>query len=498
MLRPTAEGRVTSPPATGPDLATPPASAQRAVRNVAIMAACELLGKVATLFFTISAARSLGPAGFGAFSYALTFGLLLATLPSWGFDNVLLRRGSSRRSDLAPALTNVVVWRTIIAVPVLLIGGAAGALSQPSGPTRTAVVLVLLASLLDTYGDAGRAAAQALEAGGRTSIALVAQRIVTAILGLSVLAAGGHLVGVCAAYLISSAVGQLLTALAVKRLGVRPSLRSVDRETLSLLWRQALVIGVNTLVAMALFRVDAVILHALKGDRAVAEYAVAYRLLETVLFFNWIISRAIFPAMAQAVDNRQLLRLIERGIHAIGFVFVPYAVLLLVKGRALLDLLFGAQYLATSTVILRWLALAPLTFGVTFVVGNALLARERNRETLMGSLAGVVVNLGANFALIPVLSGVGAAITTTGSYLASGAVMVWYVTREGGSLRLDRALLLPVLAALPMLGVLIVMPGPLVVSAVVAWAAYLTVYLLLVRWRDPEQLALLTSAMRRS
>ena len=37
----------------------------------------ELLGKAATLVFTVTVARALGPADFGAFSYAVTFGLLL-------------------------------------------------------------------------------------------------------------------------------------------------------------------------------------------------------------------------------------------------------------------------------------------------------------------------------------------------------------------------------------------------------------------------------------
>lgn len=462
------------------------------------MTACELLGKIATLVFTVSAARVLGPNDFGAFSYAVTYGLLLATLPSWGFDNVLLRRASAEPASLQETLAQALVCRALVAVPVLVIGGAAGTWSQASAGARLAVVLVLLASLLETFGDAGRAAAAAMESAGSTSVALLLQRLTTMGLALAVLGSGRGLSSVAVTYLLGSSIGLALTALTLRRLGVRPDWGGVDRGSLVQMRKDSFYIGLNTLVAMALFRIDAVILHQLKGDTALAQYAVAYRLLETVLFLNWVVSRALFPSMAREVaDVRKVLYLVERGLAVLGAVFVPYALFLLFEGEDVLRLLFGAEYLVDSTVILRWLAFAPLTFGLSFLVGYALLARGLNREVLLASAVGAVFNIAANLLLIPSLSGVGAAVTTTVSYVVSASVMLWFM-RDGGGLHLERALALPAAASVPLVGVLVVVHLPVLLEALAVAPVYVVTYLLLARWRDPAQLELLRSIVARS
>ena len=53
-----------------------------------------------------------------------------------------------------------------------------------------------------------------------------------------------------------------------------------------------MALGVDTVVAMALFRIDQVLLGAMKGDAAVGVYAAAYRLLETMLFVSWAVAAA--------------------------------------------------------------------------------------------------------------------------------------------------------------------------------------------------------------
>ncbi len=488
--------------AVGPDLSGLAAdrevgSGQRAARNAALTAICELLGKVATLVFTVYIARALGPADFGAFSYAVTFGLLLATLPSWGFDLLLLRRASADTARVGALLAQTWASRAFVSVPVLVVGGIIGAASQQTLATRTTVVLVLLASVLDTMGDAGRAAGAAVEQAGPVSYSLVVQRVSMTVAAVAVLALGGDLLGVAAAYLVSSLVGQGLTVVILRRLGVRPDWHAVNRAALLDIWHGSFYIGVNTLVAMALFRIDAVILHALKGDEVLAQYAVSYRLLETVLFLNWAVARATFPAMSRATgDPRQVLLLVERGFAAVAAVFIPYGVFLLFEGSEALHLLFGDEYSNSSAVVLRWLAFAPLTFGLSFLTGYALLAFDRNRQVLLASALGAAANISANLVLIPLLSGVGAALTTTFSYLLTGIVMLWCI-RDGGMLRIDRALHLPVLAVVPMAGMLAVVHLPVLLEAVLAGIVFVVVYLLLLRWRDPQQMLVVRSLVRR-
>jgi len=472
----------------------------RAARNVVVVTLAELAGKVATLVFTVVVARSLSPAGFGAFSYALALGLLLATVPTWGFDTVLLRRGSADRADLGPAFAQTLALRTVLAVPVLVLGAVAGTLGRPTAEAKVAVVLVLLASLADAYAEAARTAAGALERRGLMALAVVVQRLANAGLAVALLAAGGGLLSVCAAYLGSALVGLALSALVLRHIGIAPTWSAVDRASLAEMWRASFVLGVDTLVAMALFRLDAVLLGALDGDEAVAAYAVAYRLLETVLFVTWAVTRATFPAMARAAqdgEDEPVVRATERGLAVVAAVFVPYGVVLLAEGGAVLHLLFGDAYLAESTVALRWLAFAPLAFALAYVGSNALAALQRNRVLLLSSVAAAVVNVVGNLVAIPYFSTEGAAAMTLLAFTLEGGLVIAALQRSAGLVRLDRALRVPVLAAVPLLVLLLGLHLPVLAECALGGALYLLCWVPLATRLAPDQVAVVRTLVRR-
>ena len=441
-------------------------------------------------------ARELGASAFGSFSYALAFGLLLGTVIAWGFDAEILRRGSTDPAALDVVLGQALLLRTAHAVPVLVLGGVVGVVTRPTAEAAQTLLLVLLACVLDGYGDSGRSAATAREQPGRAAVALVAQRVSACLLAVAALAAGGGVVAVSGAYLLSSVVGQVALGVLLRRLGVRPRLRP-DGPALRRTWRSTFLLGVDTVLAMALFRIDAVMLGALADDAAVAAYAVAYRLMETVLFVTWAVSRSLFPAMARAGGGPALLRVGETAVSVAGALLVPYGVLLLVDGGELLRLLFGAEYGGDSVTALRLLAFAPLVFAAAYYASYLLLVQRRNRGILVSTVVAVVLNIALNLALIPALGARGAAAATTASYLVEAVVCLAYVRPGAGWLRLDRALLLPAVAALPMAVLLVVLGGHVLVQAAVAGAAYVAGYLLLTRWRDPERLALLRAIVTR-
>ncbi len=472
-------------------------SAQRAARNVAAIVAGELVGKAATLLFTIVGARELGPTSFGSLSYALAFGLLLSTLVGWGFDAEQIRRASADRQDLGAVLAQGLVLRTVHAVPVVLVGVLLGVLTRPSAPAAAALVLVLLASVSDSYGDAGRSAATAIEQLGGTVVALVTQRISASVLAVAVLAAGGGLVAVAAMYLLSSLLGQLCLALILRRLGVRPRWSAVDRAALMDMWRRTFLLGVDAVLSTALFRLDALMLGALSGDREVATYSVAYRLMETVLFVNWAVSRSLFPAMVRAEKGQPLLRVAETAVSIAGAVLVPYGVLVAVDGDGLLQLLFGASYGHDSFVALQLLAFAPVAFGVSYFGSFLLVVQQRKVRLLLTTVAAVVLNAALNLVLIPMVGARGAAAATTVSYALQAVFTIALVAPHNGVLRAERGLALPVVASVPMACALVLLHAPVLVEAVTATAVYLAVYLLLARWRDPAQLRVLLSVVRR-
>ncbi len=481
-----------APPEPIPASAGAGDGARRVAVNAAVVAGAEVAGKIATLAFTIAAARSLGQEGFGAFSYAVSFALLVATLPSGGFGAILVQRGSADPKRLPQLFSELLAWRTAIAIPVFGAAAVAGIALRPDGSSALAFLLVLAATFVDLYGDAGRSVANALQRQSGVSVALVAQRFLTAALAIGALVGGLGLVGLASTYLAGSVMGVVLVFWSVRRMGVRPDRRAIRRDSFRSMGRASVALGIDTVLSLALFRVDQVILGAIKGNAAVGVYAATYKLLETVLFVSWAVGRAVYPALSAHPEPERVRRGVEQGIAAIAVLYVPFGVGLFVDARQVLDLLFGSAY-AGGADIARWLAASPMLFAIGFLFSYGLVSRERRWRAAAGTIAAAALNVGLNLALIPHFGPVGAAAATTVAYAFEAVVLVAAAIPVFGVPRVDRALLVPVAASAVMVAALLATPSGVAVQVPVGVVVYVAAWYPLARWLVPEQLAVLRS-----
>ncbi len=468
----------------------------RTARSIVLLTAAEVAGKLGTLAMVIGAARMLPLADFGVFSVALGLGALAAVLPSWGLDTVLIQRGARDPATLAGLLGTLLVLRSVVGT-VLVAGLATGAalLGTPAGVT-VAAGAVVVAALVETATDAYRSVAVAREATGTVAGVQLAQRTATAALTLLALAVWGNLLALGLAYLVGTLLGTVGMAVGAARLGVRPGWRQVRRRPTGRLLRTSWPAGVHAVGSMALFRIDAVLLAALAGAATAGTYAAAYRLLETVLFVSWTVSRAVFPAMAAATDPRRVRRVAEAGLVVLTTVFLPYAVLLWCRGPELLRLLYGPDLARQSAPALFWLAPAALLFGAGYLAGLVVVAGGPSPRLLGGSLGALAVNVGLNLLLIPRYGAVGAAVSTSVSYAAQAVLLYPAVRRQVGRPALVRPLLPAVAGSLVAAGLLL-LPVPLAPAVAAAAVGYVLGWLLLARRLDAEQVRVLGGLLRR-
>jgi O-antigen/teichoic acid export membrane protein len=491
MTGPGAGAQVAIGTTAAPEGAVAPA---RGARVVVVLTAAEVVGKVATLVLVVYAVRLLGPADFGSFSYALAFGALLAVLPAWGLDTLLVQQVGADRSRLPGAYAQLLVLRTLLTVPVLAAGAVFGAATRTTGEAQFALVALLLAAVAESYAHAPRAVAGVLRRQSAAAVVLLVQRAATALFAIGALAAGFGLVGLCAAYLLTTVSGTLALFLIVARMGGRPSTKRITVTDLRRTARRSVPLGVDALVGMVLFRADALLLGWFHGDTAVGEYTAAYRLIETVLFVTWAVSRVIYPAMAAATDLSALRRALDSGLAVAAFVFVPFAALVTVRAADLLGLLYGDHYADTATTVLQVLSPTPLVFAVGYLVSHAFVARGHSGVALVTSVVAGSTNVVANLLLLPSLSTLGAAATTTGAYLLEAALLIVLARRRLGVSGVTRALAVPVLSVLPATAVAL-MPIHVLPALILAGVIYLGVWCLL-SWKwQPEHVAALRAAL---
>lgn len=468
----------------------------RSARNAALLLTTEIVGKASTFVFTVVAARTLSQAEFGAFAYALAFSVLVAAVPTWGFNRLVAREGSQSPERLDQLYVEALAWRTALVVPMFVLAGVVGVATRPSTQAAQALVLVLAAAACDVYSTTAKAVAAVRGELRGWALGLIINRVVSTALGVAFVIAGFGVVGLSAGYLIGSASGAALALASVARLGVRPRLALLTRSGWVSMGLASVALGTDALLSMALSKVDTIILAGLQGDEAVAVYAVAYRLLETVLFVTWALDTVVFPRMSVA-SGAEVRRLTERTLGAVASLFVPFGVLLAVRGQEVLGLVFGAPYERGAAGTVQWLAAAPLLFAIGFSSSSALLSRRRNGLVVGATLLAVVSNVGLNLAFIPRFGPAGAAAATTGAYALEAAVLMVFLANAVGWLRLDRVIAVPGVAAAGLAAALLLVPGGLLPQVAVGGVIYGGGWWLLARRLSPEVIDLMAAAARR-
>ncbi|MFB9733950.1 oligosaccharide flippase family protein [Streptomyces thermocoprophilus] len=473
-----------------------PVRPEHTARTAMTLGVAEILGKVSMLVLTVGAARMLGVVDFGAFSYALAIGTLAAVVPQWGYDITVIQRASARPDRLRSLLAGLLAMRTLLIVLVFaVIAGLWGRTSLSGDQGTAAGLLIVAAVLMDTYTEAYRAAAAALQRQRVLAVIHLVQRLLTAALALLALFGGTGLTGLAVAFCAGTVVGPLLAALLMRRTGFAPDWRAVSRARLVELNRGTWVIGVASLVLMVLFRVDTLMIAWFAGDREVGIYAAVYRLLETTLFVSFVTARTVFPLMAADPDPARVRRFTEQGVSMMAVVFAPYAVVLWCRGHTVLDILYGGAFAADGTAMLAWLAPAPLLYGVSYLASYAVVAAGPTMRALWSSVLALALNLGLNCVLIPDWGDVAAAFTTSLSYAVYAAALLVLGRRRAGRPRLLRASL-PALAASAVACGPLLAPWPFVPALVTAALVYVPCWLFVTRLVEPDQVRVLRRMLR--
>jgi O-antigen/teichoic acid export membrane protein len=458
-----------------------PDTMRRTARAAAALAASEVIGKVASLASFMICAQVLGLEEFGVFSLGLGIGLLLAVLPSMGLDARLVQLASPQPERLDALLGALIRIRILVCAGVVPPLALVLWLTIPGAGHLAAVTMLVLASLLDTFSDAFRAACGSRQRQHRTAVVLVVQRLLGLVLLVVLLTLTAQVWAAALAYLLSILVGLVGMADSARRVGANPRLRDAARETRALL-AAARVTGLEAVATMGLFRIDTVLVGILLGNAAVGAYSAAYRLLEAVLFVSWTLSRAYVPVIASQGRDRDEVRRWTQHCSAVVFaLYLPYGVLLALAGDDLVGLLFGEEFV-TPWVMLS-LAAAPLMFGLGHLGASVLLAMSPDPVVLRAAVVALVVNVGANLVLIPWWGIIGAGVATTGAFVVQTLISMRSLRAKVGEVFEPRRIGVVVLAS-AVAGVVMSVTAPALVAAAAGGAAYVAAWALISRLVD--------------
>lgn len=394
-----------------------------------LLAGSQLAVKMLGFALVVALTRNLTIEQFGQWAFAFALAGFFMPFIELGLDTHITRVLASEPEHAGDLLAGSIGLKTaLFAVALAVAVGTVVALGHP----QQTVVLVALAlaggwltalagSWIAVYRSRRRLDVEAgLTLGGRALGIMAA---------LAAVLLGTSIVTVAAA----QSVGALVAFVAVAALGVRVRLAPGRGPMTD--WRHLARGGwpfaVTAALVMVYFRIDALMLGQLRGERSVALYSVGVNVLFAILLLSSSLVTAIFPrlAAARSLADPAVRMLIRRTFTISLALSIPFTVAGWALGTPILGFLFGASYSEAGRAFGLLLTSLPVLF-LTNVVGNALGATGQQSTVLAVAGANAALNVVLNMWLIPRMDYAGAALATLLTECVGLATFAWLLRRE--------------------------------------------------------------------
>jgi O-antigen/teichoic acid export membrane protein len=382
-------------------------------------------------------ARILGPAGTGHVNLVLTAGLVIGSVCSLGVEVGLNYHVSGRRWPAAAALRQSQVAAVVLGV----LGAAAGtglAVALKGSAFRGVDLAAIVAGMAAlpfmlgwTYSSytalaMDRYEAYALAAAGQNTVALILS---------PVLALPLEVTGAVAAVTVSHAV----TAVALLRWGSR-ALGAAPvgwlQETFGRA-KQAVSFGLRANLSNVLqllnYRADLFVLNAVATSADVGRYAVAVSITSLGQLVPRALASVVMPRVAAldtGTERATLDMVVVKSVRHSVLIAVGVSVLLALA-LLLVPFVYGRDF--SEAVVLGLLLIPGIAFiSVGGVLSATIIGRGYPQYALYNVLLITPPTLGLYALLIPAFDAVGAALASTGSYVATTLVALFFFRRVTG------------------------------------------------------------------
>ncbi len=420
--------------------------------NAGWLTGSRLAGDALSLLLFIVLSRAFGAAGIGQYAYGIAIAGLVYVGVLLGIDEYGVREyariGQERWRPFIGRLVGTQVLLATMVVPALILFVA---VSRPS--TETTAVILLLSAQQMCFGLA------------RTFFipAFARERMVLPAVGELLSRALAVVASIALVVLFDVSLAKALTPLPIGGLafllaGIVWARRHLGGLGVSLSWRDVATVlriawpfAASIVVFQVYARADVIMLSLIDGDTVTGIYASSVKAFEVGLMPLWFLGFAAFPEMSR-LSHRSIAGFVDAGDRLLRFTLFAGGLLawfLFFAAPELLAPILGSDFTA-ATPVLRVLAVLALLMALEVPLVRMLLAADMQVKRLKFQFLGTVINVILNLALIPLLSAIGAALSSIVAVAVTNVLYFGALQKAASLDKLTRSLgvfLLPLLAA---------------------------------------------------
>lgn len=405
---------------------------QTILKNTFWLGISQIASRIIRAVIVIYAARILGAAGYGVFSYAIALAGFMSIFSDIGINWILIREAAKNPKLKSQYLSTALFIKLILLTLLfILIAFVAPYLTKiPEAKNLLPIIAVLfLSDGLREYGFAFIRSLEKMEAEAGINILTNAA---TVILSLIMLLYNPTPYALAIAYTTGSILGLAVTVFAIRAyLGKLFSnfTRKFIRPILTSVWPFAIM---NFLWAV-LFYTDILMLGWMRTAPELGFYSAAQKPIQLLAVLPIIMATSVLPALSRwaTKETAKFKLLLEQSLSMVMLLAIPLTIGGIVLGDHVIILLYGTDY-TSAIIVFRLLALSFLVTFPSIIISNAIFASDLQRKFIPHMTLGAVANVILNIYLIPKLGAPGAAIATIVSQFATYGWIYFTVKAQTG------------------------------------------------------------------
>jgi len=403
---------------------------QTVMKNAFWLSVSNIGGRLIRAVIIIYAARVLGAAGYGVFSYALGLAGFFTIFADIGI-NAILTRNVARDPAQDREFFATAFWLKV----ALLLGTALvvvfAAPHFSNIPEATVLIpFVALLTIADGTREFCNSYFRAKEKMEREAIITTTMNVAITGIGFAALALSATSYSFTMAYVGSSALGALAGIVILRKefAGVFAFFR---RSLIRPIMNSALPIAFLAVLGSLSLNVDMIMLGWWRTPEELGFYAAAQKIVQVLVTFPGIIAASVFPALARFIgahEKEREINLVEKSVALLLFLALPLAVGGMVLSNSIIGFLYGNEYLPASLSFQFLIAMLLFVFPGS-IFGNFLLAHDQQKKFAPVALFASLGNVFFNVLLIPRFGIAGAAVATL-IIQGFSNLSLWHITKR--------------------------------------------------------------------
>ncbi|HUC31463.1 MAG TPA: flippase [Candidatus Paceibacterota bacterium] len=403
---------------------------QTVAKNTVWLSISNFGGRIIKAVIVIYAARALGTAGYGVFSYAITLAGFFGIFVDPGINSVLIREGAKSTPEERQSLfsTTLIMKAVILAASVVIVIMIAPFFSTLPG-AKVLLPLVALVIVFDNTREFLSSLFRSEEKMQWDAASFLLENLAITVFGFIFLMIAATPKSFMNAYVVGTAVGAL-SAIWLLRGRFKNILAGASAKRMLAIIKTAWPFAITGALGILLTSTDVLIISWMKTASDVGIYSAAIRIIQTLYLVPGVIQLSTLPLFARLAkrDNEKFRRVLERTVAFIFLISIPISLGGIILGTQIMRLVFGVGYIAGG------LALSILMLNLSFdyagsVIANGIFAYDHQKNLIISSAIAGISNVLFDILFIPHWGMTGSAFATLIAQIL-GNTYLWYAMKK--------------------------------------------------------------------